>query len=153
MVKEDFSDIESIPDSGYIIDDTPNSAVVKDLYRRALGASDALSDLLKRKLDTGGGPINTGFVVAKTPNGEPVACGGYSHASTISYFHCLGTLKEHRRRGIAKHMAKVRLRMMRERGVEYTVGAVSKRNIPSIEMQKSLGYRVLEETVIWRKIE
>jgi hypothetical protein len=38
---------------------------------------------------------------------EALACGGYSYLGRVSYFHCLGTLKDYRQRGIAKHMAKV----------------------------------------------
>ncbi len=152
MIKEDLGGSDAIPDSDFEIDEAPDSATVKDLYRRTLGASDALSERLKRRLDRGGGPVTVGFVVARTMEGDPVACGGYSYAGHIAYFHCLGTLDGYRRFGIARHMAKVRYEMMRKAGVSYIVGAVARGNAPSFEMQRALGYRVLETTSMWRKV-
>ena len=148
MIKEDFSDIDAIAESNLIIDRSPDSATIKDLFRKTLNSSEAVADRLKRRLDRGG-PIDVGYVVARTQSGEPVAFSGYSQRGPICHFQTMGTLPEHRRSGAARHMAKVRYQMMRDRGIKWSFAWVAKQNVPSFEHSKALGLRVFQETSLW----
>jgi ribosomal protein S18 acetylase RimI-like enzyme len=150
MIKEDFGNIDEIGESELIIDQSPDSATVADLFRKTFNSSQAVSERLKRRLDRGGS-INVGFVVARTKAGQAVGFSGYSQRGPICHFHTLGTLKDYRRHGAARHMAKVRYQMMKDRGMEWSYAFVAKQNTPSIEHAKALGLRFFQETSLWAK--
>lgn len=150
VIKEDFSGIDEIAESELIIDRSPDSATVKDLFRKTLNASEAVAERLKRRLDRGG-PIDVGYVVARTKSGEPIAFSGYSQRGPVCHFQTMGTLKEHRRHGAARHMSKVRYQMMHDRGVKWAFAFAAKQNTPSLEHAKALGLRVFQETSLWMK--
>lgn len=150
VIKEDFSDVDNIPESELIIDLSPDSATVKDLFRKTINSSEDVAERLKRRLDRGGS-IEVSYAVARTRNGDPVAFSGYSQRGAICHFQTMGTLKEHRRSGAARHMARVHHQLMRDRGIKWAFAFVAKQNVPSFEYTKQLGFRVFQETSLWTK--
>jgi hypothetical protein len=151
MIKDDFSNIDALPESEFLIDRAPDSATVKYLFRRTLNPSEGVAERLKQRLDRVDGSIKGGFIVARTKSGLPVALSGYSYEGNLGHSHSQGTLPEHRRAGAAWHMAKVRYQILRDVGVKTVVAFVIKRNMPPIEYAKSIGMRVFEETPVWAK--